>query len=664
MKYSFTFYKQYIFSFFTITLMALSSVYAYDSEAVQNLVSGHTGPVRLLSYDEVHRWVLSSGDDGFLNVWDLEGKTAIGRFQVSSYRISQIALRPGKSECAIFETDEMGLFRISVWDYESQTKLFSLRFIDSINYCAYSAKGTYLFILRNSSDPLVILDPETGSILNVSVSGLYGALNFGATGNSERTIFLYDPGKSSASLGYYIDIDTGQIIQSVEFQANLSQPILVLNNQFLVGIYKRILYVFNAVSGQLVETHDLSENFQFVQPLMNASSDRLYIYSTQHPIPQIKMITMSENGTITFRDVPISWPQMNRKSYGITGMTSIPEGLMVGTSEGQVFEIHADGITIFKSMKVRKVLDVSAGSDYLYVLLPTLLAKLPLNMINFKNDNAYILEQTLSYSHIDAHLFPVLWNEAGSITIEDPEKAQLLLYIQSLNIQGIKKVQILGNLLLLMDINNNLFVIDMRNKKVLLNYSGIGILDASLLDSERIIIGRSNLNQQSSLLQITIATGETLPILSPYRAVNYLSESYNNHIYGFGVLDQLGQSQTDLFYLQGNAENPLKTVIKYNNEDFRATIAECQGSLLTNLGGEVLSLLTSSGFTTLTPGNAFPKKLISSDKTFIVLDTDGAISWISPSGNNLGTLTLYENHWVLKDYQDGKIISGPLLIHP
>ena len=661
MKYSFTFYKQYIFSFFVITLMTLQPLYAYDSEAVQNLVSGHTGPVRLLSYDEIHRWVLSAGDDGFLNVWDLEGKTTIGRFQVSNYRISQMALRPGKSECVILETDGIGLFRISVWDYELQKKLFSLRFIDSINYCAYSAKGTYLFILRNSSDPLVILEPKTGSILDISVSGLYGGLNFGATGNSERTIFLYDPGKSSASLGYYIDMDTGQIIQSVEFQANLSQPILALNNRFLVGIHNRVLYVFNAVTGQPVETHNLLENFQFVQPLMNHSLDRLYIYSTQAPIPQLKMITLSENGTITFKDIPVSWPQINEKSYGITGMTSIPEGLMVGTSEGQVFSLHTDRVTIFKSMEARSILDVSAGNDYLYVLFPTLLAKLPLNMINFKNDDAFVLEQTLSYSHIDARLFPILWNDTGSIAIEGPEKAPLLLYIQSLNMQGIKKVQALEDLLLLMDTNNSVFVIDMRINKVLLNYSGIGILDASLLDSERIIIGRSNLNQQSSLLQITIATGETLPILSPYRAVNYLSESYNSHIYGFGVLDQLGQNQTDLFYLQANTENPLKTVIKYNNEDFRATIAECQGSLLTNLGGEVLSLLTSSGFTTLTPGSAFPKKLISSDKAFIVLDNDGAISWISPSGNNLGTLVLYENKWVLRDYQDGKIISGPLI---
>jgi WD40 repeat protein len=94
----------------------------------------HRGKVNAVLWDAGHSQILSAGADGFLGIWDIKNNRAEDRFQLSSYALSSMVLRPGKPQIALIENDGLGLYRISAWDYEAKRNLFILRFRDPVSY--------------------------------------------------------------------------------------------------------------------------------------------------------------------------------------------------------------------------------------------------------------------------------------------------------------------------------------------------------------------------------------------------------------------------------------------------------------------------------------------------------------------------------------------------
>ncbi|MDR2103736.1 MAG: hypothetical protein LBP42_06510, partial [Treponema sp.] len=146
----------------TLKLGALSEG-AKFSDAV--LPGGHRGTVNDLVYIGGDQ-IISAGEDGFLTLWDIRRNAASDRFQVSPYGIRSMVLRPGKPQITLIESDGLGFYRISAWDYELKQRLFTLPFRDSVSYINYSAGGNFLIAARNGRTGVVFIHPETGEIIN------------------------------------------------------------------------------------------------------------------------------------------------------------------------------------------------------------------------------------------------------------------------------------------------------------------------------------------------------------------------------------------------------------------------------------------------------------------------------------------------------------------
>jgi hypothetical protein len=159
---------------------------------------GHRGPVSALIYDDDR--ILSAGEDGFFEIWNTRTGAAEQRFQVSPYRINDMVRRPGKPEICFVESDGLGLYRISVWDFRKRANIFTLRFRDPVTYVRYSAGGGFLIVARSGRTGLVFIHPETGGLLQ-SPPDLRGLVHFAATGRSERNMIVYLAG---GVLSYWI----------------------------------------------------------------------------------------------------------------------------------------------------------------------------------------------------------------------------------------------------------------------------------------------------------------------------------------------------------------------------------------------------------------------------------------------------------------------------
>ena len=94
----------------------------------------HRGAVACIAVDEAGL-ILSGGDDGFLVIWDGAAMAARERFQLSRHTIEKIALRPGRSEIAVYEGDGIDFYRVSVWNYQEKERRFTLPVTNPVLYC-------------------------------------------------------------------------------------------------------------------------------------------------------------------------------------------------------------------------------------------------------------------------------------------------------------------------------------------------------------------------------------------------------------------------------------------------------------------------------------------------------------------------------------------------
>jgi WD40 repeat protein len=150
---------------------------------------GHRGKINALAHDRSGR-IISAGEDGFIGIWDIQEGRAEERFQISEYALLSLAAHPERNEVAAIESDRMGLYRVSVWDYIQKRNLFTLRFSDPLLFINYSASGSFLIVSRSARSAVVFIQSGTGELLQ-SPQDLAVTVSLAATGRSERTMITY-----------------------------------------------------------------------------------------------------------------------------------------------------------------------------------------------------------------------------------------------------------------------------------------------------------------------------------------------------------------------------------------------------------------------------------------------------------------------------------------
>ena len=146
----------------------------------------HRGAVTCIAVDETGL-ILSAGADGFIVIWDGAAMAARERFQLSQHTIEKIALRPGRSEVAVYESDGIGFYRVSVWDYREKDRRFTLPVTNPVLYCGYTAQGTNLVL--GFSGGVSLFDGETGE-RHGEMLGSY-PVNLAVSSRTERTLQTY-----------------------------------------------------------------------------------------------------------------------------------------------------------------------------------------------------------------------------------------------------------------------------------------------------------------------------------------------------------------------------------------------------------------------------------------------------------------------------------------
>jgi WD40 repeat protein len=634
------------------------------------LPGGHRGAVTALIYDESGR-ILSAGEDGFLEIWDPQRQTALERFQLSPHGISSMALRPGKPQVAIVESDGLDLYRVSAWDYEAKRHLFTLRFRDPLSFVKYSAGGNFLIAARNGRTGLAFLRPETGELLE-SPRSLTGTVDFAATGKSERTMITYF---SSGVLSYW-DLASEAEIRHFEAPPGISSPVLIGNNRFFAGFDSRGFVALDASSGAvLLRDESLARGriftgdggaAEFVCLVSGASSSTLY------------HLEITNTGALQIKNrkvLPASFPAIS--SGALTADAAI-----LGSETGTVIRYNPNGAYRAMAVSSRRGLIDAAVSGRALAFLTEEGAFGVIDadyenigagfVIGLEGEGPYTNMETLPPDEGGGGRF-LLWQSATTRayplirTVDKREGSSYTAgdrFVDRVSQRfPLRSVSVLENRILFLDTVGNISVLDDAFSPPR-RFTSSGSLDGAFIDGDQIILGKSTATAgNTAFLVINTVTGETVPLPYPAFVGNRVCRGGSGKIYGAAITRHENATRTSIVLL--NTAQPARSspLIEYAGEDTLFSIAESGGSLASTIGGDQASLYRNGEIRPMERGPGLPRAIIDGGRFFIVLDTEGNILWQdNQEGTILALLRLYERGWRLE--RGGETLAGRIVPSP
>jgi WD40 repeat protein len=632
----------------------------------------HRGEVTAMLLDSRNR-ILSAGEDGFLEIWDPGANAAVDRFQLSPYKITSMALRPGKPQIAVTESDGAGLYRLSAWDYGQKKKLFTLMFRDTLTCVNYSAAGSFLITALSGGTGVSLIEPETGRILK-SLETLSGQAVLAATGRSERSMICYLlPGTLS-----YWDLETGSEMQGFNVPSNISSPLLLGNNRFLAGFDASGLLVLDAVSGSVIIRNGslrrgalFTGNPESTEFICFVSNEQVSGSAENTTLYHFYVNGSGELETRNSRTVPARFPRIT------AGTVISNDSAALGTAAGGVLVFTQNGNA--RAMNTRnqvRVIEAASSSEAIgFITEDSRLGFIPLDYNRFDSGNTLILRDSGAYTRLSSdsgtaagflfwqpdntRSFPFIKTLSGRPESGDGEET----FIPAVSFRfPLRAVSVFGDRCLFLDSVGNLSVTVQQTGELIFTFTSSGAQDADFIDESNILIGRSAGTGNTAFLKINIETGETVPLAYAAAVGDQVYRGGSGAVYGAAINRDGTNYKTSVVGLDTSNSARSKVLLDYSGEDTQFSMAESGDALAASLGGDeaaIYRITGTAGTQVLERTSGLPVRILGGDRWFVVLDADGNIAWHDPrTGKILALLKLYENEWVLES--GAKTVRGKI----
>ena len=122
-----------------------------------------TGGVSAISVHPASNKVFFAGNDGFVTAL-LYPSMSADTWQVSRYRIKALATHPVLPYIAFYETDDMGVHMVSVWDWNKKEAIYQNKLDEQVVSISWSARGSYLFVGNTSISGVNVFDAQGNEV--------------------------------------------------------------------------------------------------------------------------------------------------------------------------------------------------------------------------------------------------------------------------------------------------------------------------------------------------------------------------------------------------------------------------------------------------------------------------------------------------------------------
>jgi len=657
--------------------ICLTPVEAQQSALAGTIAGKHTGAVTALFQDGNE--IYSAGRDGFLEIWDIRQARARERFQLSQLAILALDRHPARDEICLLESDGMGIYRVSAWNYKNREKLFSVRLSDPVGFVNYSGSGAFVIVGCTGRSGFVFIDSRTGELLEAP-DALSASLAFAATGKSERSMVSYF---SSGTLVYW-GLASGERISGFTIPPNLSSPVIFGNNRFFAGVDSAGLAVINAATGELIGRHASIP----ADSLLAVASDELYCLVRQKPETSVYHFSVERTGLHEKKFLPVQLDDA-----ALISAFSAGETIALGMADGTVITLDANGSSRPMSYNNQTLITAAAVSDSSIAFLTSdyELGFLPLDYTAFNAKYNPVREKHESYTRIspllnqtnqtsESHDKFLLWQGRNTrvvplVVSADSDTPPVRISDISLR-QPLRTVQVFEQRLLLLDTAGNLAILPFGGGTGRrFSFSFVGAMDAAFINRDRVLLCRSAVSGNSPFVLINVATGETVPLAWPCEAGVMAYRGSSGDMYAITIEEDTADEQSGD---QGGGQTGdqigggVKTVVikldtarpaqsqrlmEYLGEDIQSSLAEADARVAATIGGEGAFLYDADVNIRFERTPGLPVHLYGAGDRFILLDAEGSIAWYSAqSGSLLAVFRLYADEWTLQTRQN--IIRG------
>ncbi|MDR2053665.1 MAG: hypothetical protein LBP80_09645, partial [Treponema sp.] len=204
-------------------------------------------------------------------------------------------------------------------------------------------------------------------------------------------------------------------------------------------------------------------------------------------------------------------------------------------------------------------------------------------------------------------------------------------------------------------------VLSLDSQTVEFSFTSAGSLDAAFLDERNIILARGAAAVNSPFLKVNTVTGETVPLQYPASAGAMVFRGGSGRLYGAAINGDGENSTTSILLLDPDDSARSVSVVEYPGEDLDFSLAEENGIIASNLGGDAATLYNGQELLRCERGNGLPGRILSGGGFFVIIDNEGTIAWHDAgSGKLTASLRVYPDGWVLE--RDGETVRGPVLV--
>ena len=626
-----------------------------------DLPGKHRGAVNALAVDGEGR-ILSAGADGFLGIWNPGENALEERFQLSPYSLTALALRPGAEQAAFAETDGLGLYRVSVWDYPGKRNLFTLPLRDPVSYLSYSASGNFLIIARSGRNGVLFLHPETGEALPAP-EALDSSVSFAATGKSERTMIVYSP---LGSLSYW-ELDSGAEIRRFPVPPGLTPPVLFGNNRFFAGFGTGGLVILDATSGKtLIQDGRIPSGL-----LLPGSAEAEFICLSRRQ-RTLYRAGISADGRLVIREqkrLPEDLPEVAALAARAAADAALGAAVL-GTAAGSVLT-WAPGADSPQALRHGAPLRISeaavSGSSLAFLTEGNRFGVIPLDFALLRDGERIPLEDAGGYTRVSGgtdaggdegdYRF-MLWQTQSARPAPELRGSQGPSRLLTAPRFPLRSVLLRESECLLLDLVGNLSLVSLESGNTDFAFSAAGLLDAAFRDERHVVIGRSAAPENAPFLLINTETGETVPLPYPAAIGARVYQGPDGNLYGAVISGGAGSARTGVIKLGLGPREPPVLLAEYGGEDSGAGMAESGGTLAAVLGGEGAALCQPQGAVPFERTPGLPARITGAASWFIVVDSEGGVAWHdNQSGALAARLRLSSEEWAL-EIPEGESLRG------
>ncbi|MDR0289886.1 MAG: WD40 repeat domain-containing protein [Treponema sp.] len=672
--------------FCTLALAGTAAVCGSDWAFNGIMPGGHRGKVNaIINKGDI---VLSAGEDGFLEVWD--SRSAKERFQASPYSIIAMAERPGTDEVCLLESDGLGLYRISAWNYKERQNIFSSQLRDPKSSVFYSMGGNFIIAAGAGRSGLVLIDSSSGDLLQAPQS-LSGSVGIAATGRSERNMVVY---LASGSLSYW-DLQSGNETTHFDVPANLSSPVLFGNNRYFAGVGPRGLSVINAVSGEVVVQDSSIPGDSLLCP----AGDEFVCLVRKEGAAEVSRYAIDRQEQLS-KTGSFSLDGRDRRFTSIAAAANSGSAIAMGTGDGSIILAAMNGQP--RTLAVKEQTRISeaeiSGATIAFISDNGAIGFIPLDYRRISARQPIRTEQNQeAYTRITAFSGTTGTQEQFIFWHDGRTRTQPL--VRSSNSDGsrqplsdisfrspIRASDSLGGKILFLDATGNLSVVSPsgEGRKAPFTFFSVGLMDAAFIDQDRLIICRSAVSGNTPFMIININTGETVPLPYPSPAGVLLHRGASGNIYAAAISspNESDGMKTMILHIDPAHIADSAMIVDFQGEDTRFSLAESPDGIAATIGGEGAAIYSNGGGTggadddgaradgadtvniqRLERTGGLPIKLINGGPSLISLDGDGSICWHdSRSGKLLAVFRLHSGEWTLQTERgniSGNLRAGP-----